>query len=625
MTDSSAILLVDDNAAKRLAFKAILSPLDLPIIEADSGIAALRCVLAQDFAVILLDVRMPMMDGFETAARIRERQQSEMTPIIFITAFGGDIKRSDHYAEGAVDFIVAPADPDELRAKVMVFANLHRKAAGLAAEARAVQTAGDQLRLLTDSAPIGIFRTDADNRFVYTNPCWSEITGITSEQALGQPRDSIIADERWSVAIADGSVDGSPQRAPDRLFTIQSPSGSRTVRVAATPISDATGQAAGWVGTVADVTAETEAASAASHYRAVVESSHDAIISSDLFGTITGWNGGAHRLFGHTSEEAVGRPMSLLVPSGHPDETPASLERVRSNQLVDDFDTVRERKDGTVVHVALTTSPIFGPLGTIVGASIIARDISDRRKTDRLKDEFLAMVSHELRTPLSSIVAHIELLLDEELTDPARRRKFTEVIDRNSVRLQRLVGDLLFVAQLESAELSLSMADADVGAIAAQAVEAALPRAGQYGIDLSLTVPEGLTVMIGDSGRLGQAIDNLISNAITYSTDGGTVAVRVMATDDEVHIEVEDRGMGIGAEEQHRVFERFFRASAAVDLHLQGVGLGLAIVKRIIDGHDGSITVASELGVGTTFRIVLPAPSAADVDILSAAVPVGSH
>ena len=151
--------MVDDNAAKRLGLKAVLLPLGYSIVEADSGLAALRCIMAHDFAVILLDVRMPIMDGFETAALIRQRKQSEMTPIIFITAHGKDeIVNTDLYAEGAVDFIFAPVPPDELRAKVSVFANLFTKAEELARRAREVQTSADQLRLLTDAAPSGSSR-----------------------------------------------------------------------------------------------------------------------------------------------------------------------------------------------------------------------------------------------------------------------------------------------------------------------------------------------------------------------------------------------------------------------------------------------------------------------------------
>ena len=187
-----------------MALRAVLSPLGYAVVEADSGLAALRCVMRQEFAVILLDVRMPIMDGFETARRIRQRAQSEMTPIIFITAFASDeMPHADRFAEGAVDFIFAPVAPEELRAKVSVFANLFVKANTLAVQAREAQASADQFRLLADAAPIGIFQTDTDNRYIYTNPRWSEITGVASDVALGRAWDTIIgfeeSDERPPV------------------------------------------------------------------------------------------------------------------------------------------------------------------------------------------------------------------------------------------------------------------------------------------------------------------------------------------------------------------------------------------------------------------------------------------
>jgi two-component system, sensor histidine kinase and response regulator len=265
----SPILVVDDNFAKRLALKAVLGPLGHPIIEADSGLAALRCVMAEEFAVILLDVCMPTMDGFETAALIRQRRQSEMTPIIFITAFGSDeITNADRYAEGAVDFIFAPVEPDELRAKVSVFANLFIKASVLATEAREVQTSADQLRLLTDAAPIGIFQTDVANRYVYTNPRWSEITGIAAEDAAGQEWNAFIGSELAGEAIVELFEAGKPGEEFSRRFEISRPNlPPRVVLVTSVSIPGMDGGMAGWVGTVADVTAEAGAELAMSKAR----------------------------------------------------------------------------------------------------------------------------------------------------------------------------------------------------------------------------------------------------------------------------------------------------------------------------------------------------------------------
>jgi CheY-like chemotaxis protein len=202
------ILLVDDNPTKRLALRSILRPLGYSVVEAGSGVEALRCLMVQDFAVILLDVRMQSMDGFETAALIRQRPRSEMTPIIFITSHKSDeIVHLDRYAQGAVDFMFAPVQPDELRAKVSVFANIFRQAKVLAERAGRVQLSADRLRLLTDAAPIGMFQTDESNRYVYTNPRWSQITGVTADHALGRSWETIIgAEQRATVEVQEGAL-----------------------------------------------------------------------------------------------------------------------------------------------------------------------------------------------------------------------------------------------------------------------------------------------------------------------------------------------------------------------------------------------------------------------------------
>jgi PAS domain S-box-containing protein len=270
------VLIVDDNVAKRLALKAILAPLGHRIVEAGSGREALRAVMAQDFAVILMDVVMPGMDGFETAGLIRQRQRSLMTPIIFITAHSPDeIVKPNRYAEGAVDFIFAPIPPIELRAKVSVFASLFMRAEELAARAREVQASADQLRLLTDAAPVGIFQTDSENRYVYTNPRWSELTGVAADAAAGRPWDTIIADDqRDGLATALPDAGGDPAELSHRFELRPVRAHRRIVLLTSRAIPGPDGTT-GWVGTLADVTAEAgaEAAMSAAKDKAT-EASH---------------------------------------------------------------------------------------------------------------------------------------------------------------------------------------------------------------------------------------------------------------------------------------------------------------------------------------------------------------
>ncbi len=252
------VLLVDDNPAKRLALIAVLAPLGYEIVEADSGTAALRCVSKRDFAVILLDVQMPIMDGFNTAALIRQRTQSETTPIIFVTAHTGDESAAiDRYAAGAVDFLFAPFSPDELRAKVSVFATLFAKAEALAMQVRAVEASAEQFRRLTDAAPIGIFQTDTTGRYVYTNPRWTEITGVASDDAFGQ-KWGIIFDPEQRADLFGGSADSEMSRTElSYRFEVRARgSEPRVLLATARSIPDNDGGAAGWVGTLAEVTAE---------------------------------------------------------------------------------------------------------------------------------------------------------------------------------------------------------------------------------------------------------------------------------------------------------------------------------------------------------------------------------
>jgi PAS domain S-box-containing protein len=226
------------------------------------------------------------------------------------------------------------------------------------------------------------------------------------------------------------------------------------------------------------------------------------------------------------------------------------------------------------------------------------------RQLDRLKDEFVALVSHELRTPLTSIRGYLELITeDTNLTDEQTR--FLETIDRNAQRLQRVVGDLLFVAQVEAGKLSLEVSAVDLNAIVEEAVHAAQPSAAAKAIALTIEIGE-LPVIQGDRARLAQVLDNFVSNAIKFTPSGGAVSVTTRVLPGEVEVVISDTGMGIPSDELPLLFERFFRAERATSGAIPGTGLGLAIAKAIVTGHGGRIRVESEDGAGATFRVILP-------------------
>jgi PAS domain S-box-containing protein len=395
---------------------------------------------------------------------------------------------------------------------------------------------------------------------------------------------------------------------------------------------------------------------------AIVESSDDAIAGATKDGTVTSWNAGAERLFGYSEREMIGQPVAVLVPAERTYELQTVARRVNAGEGVEEHQTRGLRKDGTEVDVSLTVSPMFDALHRVTGAAVIARDITQTRRQqsqlqallakervaradaeaaqqalarqnerlrelDRLKDEFISLVSHELRTPLTSIRGYLELLLDGGAGDLTEDQiRFLAVVDRNSKRLMHLVGDLLFLAQIEAGKLVLELGDVDLDEVVADAVEAAKPIADENGIELRAHV-EPTPVMVGDRSRLAQVLDNLVSNALKFTTEGGSVDLWVSSVDGQVVIEVRDTGMGIPQAEQAHLFDRFFRSSEATERAIPGTGLGLTIVKAIVERHEGTIEVESATGEGTTMRVRLPVSTASRLEKggVSASETTGRH
>jgi signal transduction histidine kinase len=233
------------------------------------------------------------------------------------------------------------------------------------------------------------------------------------------------------------------------------------------------------------------------------------------------------------------------------------------------------------------------------------------RELDRLKDEFVGLVSHELRTPLTSITGYVELLEADE-TGPLNeeQRAFLATVARNADRLLRLVNDMLFVARLHSGMLELELDPVDLTSLVEHAVAGAGPGAEARGFTLEL-VSTGETAVLGDEERLAQLLDNLVSNAVKFTPDGGSVTVRLWAEEGTVVLEVTDSGIGVPEGERERLFERFYRGSTAVSRQIQGTGLGLHVAQAIVAAHGGVISVSSEVDSGTTLRVELPAPPVA--------------
>jgi PAS domain S-box-containing protein len=569
MKERVNILIVDDHGENLLALRAILEELDENIVTAESGFEALRHLLEQDFAVILLDVQMPGMDGFETAALIRQRVALQHTPIIFLTAIDKNEQAMFRgYAVGAVDYLFKPFPPEVLKAKVAVFIELYRKTQEIRRQAELLHQTNrelgktnkvmgalfrqleernaeinrerDFIAAVLETAGSFVAVLEADGTIVRYNAACERALGISSHAAAGRNFTDVFVDGEEEQSFCDCITRILAREHPVECeFGLRTPSGERRVVAwSNTAIYDENGQARYVICTGIDITDRKQA--------------EDEIrdLNVDL-------------------ERRVERRTAQLKEANR-ELTQEVSERRRAQQ---ELEAAKEAAEAA----------------------------------NSAKDRFLAVLSHELRTPLTPVLASIEVVQDDPgLTDSIRER--FDTIRRNVELEAQLIDDLLDLTRIAKGKLQLSLDFIDAHALLRNVMEICETNAKDKKLRVEVDLDATNHWVRGDSARLQQVFWNLVKNAIKFTPEGGTIAIRTRDLEGgRLSVDVTDTGIGIQAEALEKIFDAFEQASRDITRLFGGLGLGLSISKALVEAHGGEIVARSEGdGHGATFSVMLP-------------------
>lgn len=475
------------------------------------------------------------------------------------------------------------------------------------------------LAAIIASSDDAIISKDMNGNIKSWNPAAERIFGYTASEAIGRhisliiPQESLSEEDYILGEIRQGNkVDHFETRRRNKNGTLVD------ISVTVSPIRNAEGVIIGASKVARDITQIKQAHKTGAHLAAIIESSDDAIISKDLNGFITSWNKSAERIFGYSAQDIVGRHVTTIIPSERLQEEDKILTTLQTGNRVDHFETLRRHKDGHLIPVSLTVSPIRDAAGKIVGASKISRDISERVQAEQAlveasqrKDEFLANMSHELRTPLNVVIGIANLL--KSMSDlPPKAVKYVDTLKTSGDHLLTLINDLLDFARLESGLIQIEKIDFDLVGLVNTVASLSGVKAQEKGLELHVDIaPDLQRHFIGDPLRVQQVLTNLVSNAIKF-TEAGSVRLLVQgayqadAPSTAVTFKVIDTGIGIAGDKIASVFEKFTQADASITRKYGGSGLGLAISKECVVQMGGEIAAHSDIGVGSTFTVVLP-------------------
>lgn len=485
----------------------------------------------------------------------------------------------------------------------------------------ALEKQSEWVRITLSSIGDAVISTDAEGRVTFLNGVAESLTGWSTADAAGRPLSEVFhiinqldrrpVENPAQRVLQEGKIIG----LANHTVLVARDGTEHPIDDSAAPMRDPSGAIVGTVLVFRDVTARMRAAEVQARLAAIIESSQDAVISKTLQGIIISWNAEAQRLFGYTPEEAVGQPVTLIIPPELWGEEREIMARLRRGERVEHFETTRVAKDGHRIDLSLTISPVRDETGRVIGASKVARDITDRKRTeqalrdaDRRKDEFLALLAHELRNPLAPLQNGLQIvrLADADSDAVARARAMME---RQLAHMVRLVDDLLDISRINQNKMELRRSRVLLTDVMSSAVETARPAIEAAGHDLIISAPAEQIQLDADVTRLSQVFSNLLTNSAKYTGHGGHIWFAAERHGAEVAVSVRDTGIGIPDDALPRIFDMFSQVDRSIERVTGGLGIGLALVQGLVEMHGGKVTAESPgLEHGSTFTVRLPIP-----------------
>jgi len=510
-------------------------------------------------------LRAQITAGEETLAenqRLRMRT-AELAAQVRTTLFTYRRHRFPHLS-GASD----PADGTPLRE----LASAEAGRAAAEAAARVAPLAEQRLRVTLASIGDAVIATDVDGRVTLINRVAAELTGWSSADAVGKQLEDVfvIRNELTNQLVENPVAKVLRQGAVVGLanHTVLIAKDGRRIPIgdSAAPIQTADGQLLGVVLVFRDMTAQRDHERTLFRLAAIAESSEDAILTKTFDGLITSWNPGAELMFGYSTNEAVGQPITMLFPPDRIAEEAEFLRRLGAGERVKHYETERVRKDGQRIQVSVSLSPLYDEAGAIAGVSKIVRDITEQKRreamlriartaaesADQAKDDFLAVLSHDLRTPLTTMAGWIKMLQGPRL-DPEQRMRAIETIDRSTQALAHMIDDLLDISRIAAGRMALELAPINLVPVIAETVDSFQPEAAAKGIALRTN----LGVVRADEHRMRQSLSNLLVNALRHTPGGGRIDVDLVSDNGAVRIRIQDTGCGIPPDLLPHVFGGF--------------------------------------------------------------------